>query len=68
MDIVFLLCRHLGAEAVVLSSTREAREVWKSFGFRPCQRPKPEERKRVRRLEALYLATYGHSHRRLFGA
>jgi hypothetical protein len=56
MDLVFLLCRHLGAEAVVLSATKEAREVWECFGFRPCERPKKRD---PVRLEALYLATFG---------
>jgi len=50
MDLALLLCRHLGAEAVDLSSTKKAQEVWKSFDFQQCERPKKRD---PVRLEAL---------------
>jgi hypothetical protein len=62
MDIIFLVCRYLNAEAIVLSSTSPAREVWAHLGFRPCART----RQQPQRLEVLYYAAFGHSSASLF--
>ena len=56
IEVIFLICRYLDAEAVVLSSTNEAMEFWGKMGFDPCAVVAGVKKTR---LQLIYLATYG---------